>query len=150
MKALRKLGASVVVTAGLRHPKRAMLMHYAWQVANGAVTPQAANAACHAEGITIQWDHGDTKASQKAALQLKNQFNMVHCASLDSNHLTGHAIDITISGLPFNGDVVIDGKSYPIKPPGSSEAFRVKDVGAKVGVHWFGAADEVHWSVNGK
>ncbi len=98
VEGLRANGASVSVTAGLRHPKRAALMHFAWGVANGG-SVEAANAACRSRGIAIDWDHGSPSKSRSAAGALKNAFGLAAQASLTSNHISGLAIDCKIQAM---------------------------------------------------
>jgi hypothetical protein len=147
---LRSAGAQVRVTAGLRHPNRAFLMHYAWGVAHGQYTPAQANAACRGRGIDIEWDHGDQAASRAAAQALVNAFGLVRQASITSNHIRGLAMDIEISGLPAS--INMNGKTYSTQrgASGSAAAASVAPIGRDMGVLWFGAGDYVHWSQNGR
>ncbi|HWN66614.1 MAG TPA: pesticin C-terminus-like muramidase [Haliangium sp.] len=147
---LRAAGASVRITAGLRHPNRAFLMHYAWGVAHGQYTPAQANAACRGRGIDIQWDHGNAAASRAAAQALVSAFGLVHQASITSNHVRGLAIDMEISGLPAS--ITFNGQTYSTRrgASGSAAASSVAPIGRANGVIWFGAGDYVHWSQNGR
>jgi Bacterial SH3 domain/Bacterial toxin homologue of phage lysozyme, C-term len=147
---LRAAGASVRITAGLRHPNRAFLMHYAWGVAHGQYTPAQANAACRGRGIDIQWDHGNAAASRAAAQALVSAFGLVHQASITSNHVRGLAIDMEISGLPAS--ITFNGQTYSTRrgAGGSAAAASVAPIGRDNGVIWFGAGDYVHWSQNGR
>lgn len=147
---LRSAGAQVRVTAGLRHPNRAFLMHYAWGVAHGQYTPAQANAACRGRGIEIEWDHGAQAASRAAAQALVNAFGLVRQASITSNHIRGLAMDIDISGLPAS--ITMNGKTYTTQrgASGSAAAASVAPIGRDMGVIWFGGGDYVHWSQNGR
>ncbi|WP_428263173.1 pesticin C-terminus-like muramidase [Haliangium sp.] len=147
---LRAAGASVTVSAGLRHPKRAFLMHYAWGVAHGQYTPAQANTACRGQGINIEWDHGNAAASRTAAQALVSAFHLVRQASITSNHIRGLAIDITISNLP--GSITMNGRTYTTRAgaSGTAAAESVAPIGRDMGVIWFGAGDRVHWSHNGR
>ena len=147
---LRSSGATVNVTAGLRHPKRAMLMHYAWTVSKGLATPAAANTACQAEGININWDHGDLTRSKAAAAELASAFSLVAKPSLTSNHIRGKAIDCNISNVPAK--VTVGGTEYDAGPKGTGvqDEDKVDHVGQAVGVIWYGAGDRVHWSHTGR
>jgi uncharacterized protein YgiM (DUF1202 family) len=150
VNALRAAGASVRITAGLRHPNRAFLMHYAWGVAHGQYTPAQANAACRGRGIDIEWDHGNAAASRAAAQALVSAFGLVHQASITSNHVRGLAIDMEISGLPAS--ISMNGQTYSTRrgASGSAAAASVAQMGRDNGVIWFGAGDYVHWSQNGR
>jgi uncharacterized protein YgiM (DUF1202 family) len=147
---LRAAGAQVHITAGLRHPNRAFLMHYAWGVAHGQYTPAQGNAACRGRGINIEWDHGNAAASRAAAQALVNAFGLVHQASITSNHVHGLAIDMEISGLPAS--ITMNGQTYTTRrgASGAAAAESVVPIGRGMGVIWFGAGDRVHWSHNGR
>lgn len=150
VEGLRSNGVKVDITAGLRHKKRAYLMHYAWHVSKGSKSASEANRACRAEGIEIEWDHGDTKKTQAAAAALVRGFGLVHAASLTSNHMSGEAIDMQISSVPSK--LTIAGKSYTAakKTSGTMEESKVSHIGKELGVIWFGAGDWVHWSKTGR
>lgn len=147
---LRAAGAPVHVEAGLRHPNRACLMHFAWGVARGTCTPARANAACRERGIDIEWDHGNLAASRAAAQALVSAFGLVRQASLKSNHIRGLAIDIEISSLPAR--ITLNGRTYTARrgASGPAAAASVAPIGRDMGVIWFGAGDYVHWSHNGR
>lgn len=150
VEGLRSSGAKVELTAGLRHKKRAYLMHYAWHVSKGSKSASDANRACRAEGIEIEWDHGDAKKTQSAAAALVRNFGLVHAASLTSNHMSGEAIDMKITSVPEK--ITINGKNYNSrkKTSGSLDESKVDHIGKDLGVIWFGAADWVHWSKTGR
>jgi hypothetical protein len=149
VEGLRVAGAEVHVTAGLRHPNRAFLMHYAWGVARSQYTPAQANAACRGRGIHIEWDHGATAASRAAAQALVDAFGLVHQASITSNHIHGLAIDMEISNLPPR--ITMNGRTYTTLRDASGEAAArsVAPIGRAMGVNWFGPGDIVHWSHDG-
>jgi uncharacterized protein YraI len=149
VECLRAAGAQVHVAAGLRHPNRAFLMHYAWGVAQGQYTPAQANEACRGCGINIEWDHGTTAATRTAAQALVDAFGLVHQASLKSNHIRGLAIDVEISDLPAS--ITVNGQTYTTERGASGEAAArsVAPIGRAMGVIWFGPGDVVHWSHDG-
>jgi len=149
VEGLRAAGAQVNVTAGLRHPNRAFLMHYAWGVAQGQYTPAQANEACRGCGINIEWDHGTAEACRAAAQALVEAFGLVHQASIRSNHIRGLAIDMEISDLPAS--ITMNGQTYATQQGASGEAAArsVAPIGRAMGVIWFGPGDVVHWSHNG-
>jgi hypothetical protein len=147
---LRAAGAQVHIEAGLRHPNRAFLMHYAWGVAKAKYTPAQANTACRGRGIDIEWDHGNVAASRAAAQALVDAFGLVRQASITSNHIRGLAIDIAISDLPSS--ITMNGRTYTTRQgaSGTAAAESVAPIGKAMGVLWFGTRDWVHWSHNGK
>ena len=150
VEGLRGSGAKVDITAGLRHEKRATLMHFAWHVAKGTKTAAAANSYCQGKGINIEWDHGDLKKTKAAAQALVNSFGLVHAASLTSNHMSGEAIDMKITGVPDT--LTIGGKKYTAgkKGSGTLDEDKVDHIGKEMGVIWYGAGDYVHWSKTGR
>ena len=150
VEGLRASGAQVTVNAGLRHPQRAALMHYAWKVAHGQVSPEDANAACRDRGIDINWDHGSLAASKTAAQALVEAFHLAQCASLTSNHIAGKAVDLDIRGVP--AQITIDGTTYEAGPKGvgTLDEDKVDHIGAQLGVKWYGSGDYVHWSHTGR
>ncbi|MFK7928109.1 MAG: SH3 domain-containing protein [Myxococcota bacterium] len=147
---LRASGASVQVTSGLRHPKRAILMHFAWHVAKGTKSTDAANAHCAANGIDIEWNHGNARASRAAAQELVNRFGLVRSASLTSNHMGGDAIDMKITNVPAR--LTVDGRSFQAGPQGNGvlDEAKVDHIGRELGVIWYGPGDYVHWSKTGR
>lgn len=147
---LRENGASVTINAGLRHPKRACLMHYAWKVSHGQCSPAEANSACAAQGINIDWDHGTPEASQAAAAALRDVFGLVACASLTSNHISGRAVDMNITDVP--DELEINGVTYQAGPKadGKADEAKVAHIGKELGVIWYGSGDYVHWSHTGR
>jgi len=149
VEGLLAAGAQVRVTAGLRHPNRAFLMHYAWGVAQGQYTPAQANEACRGRGINIEWDHGTTESCRAAAQALVSAFGLVHQASIKSNHIQGLAIDMEISDLPAS--ITMNGRTYATQcgACGEDAARSVAPIGHAMGVIWFGPGDVVHWSHNG-
>ena len=147
---LRDSGASVQITAGLRHEKRAILMHFAWHVAKGTKSTAVANEYCRSKGIDIEWNHGNAQASRAAAQALVNRFGLVRSASLTSNHMGGDAVDMKITNVPAN--LTVDGKAYQAGPKGNGtlEEDKVDHIGKELGVIWYGPGDYVHWSKTGR
>ena len=100
--------ASVRIGATLRPPERAHLMHYAWAIAREGLDPVAAPKQVVLNGveIPIEWVHVDAagkpdlKASKAAAEEMvsgKPDYGMSAQAVLDSRHIRGLAIDMTIT-----------------------------------------------------
>jgi hypothetical protein len=150
--ALRAGGASVVITSTLRSPIRAYLMHYAWLVANRQIEP---SRVPHRDGVVIDWDHGDDKASARGGQEMVDLAHMAHIASLTSNHTRGLAIDMNII---WRGDLFLKVPgtalvrlwkidSLPRTGSGNrdlhaiaAERFQVRKL----------ASDAPHWSSNGR
>lgn len=147
---LRDAGASVRVSSTRRNAIRAHLMHYSWKVAYGIVKP---DDVPQRSGLSIDWDHGDIDASRQAAMAMVRLFNMVHIASLQSNHITGKAIDMNIS---WTGKLIL-------KIPLACGLFEITE-GPQNGqenreLHRYGnqyfevrklQSDPPHWSHNGR
>jgi hypothetical protein len=132
------------VESTLRDPTRAFVMHGAWKVAKGMVK---ADKVPSKSGLGIEWDHGDDKESQKAAQDMigRSGFNMAYIAALDSNHITGQAIDMDIS---WSGKLKI--KEVEISStPANGDNKELQDIGAGYGVKKL-VSDPPHWSFNGK
>ena len=144
---LRHAGASVRVSATRRNADRAYLMHFSWAVGHGDVEP----ADVPARGsVPIEWDHGDAGRSRDAAMEMVKLFGMAHDAALNSRHIAGKAIDMTIG---WQGELVLT-KPAPLlvrigSQPRSGQNTELHRVGADV----FGVkklvSDPPHWSTDG-
>lgn len=93
LRVLREGGATVRVASTLRNATRAYLMHTSWGVARPSVRPSDVPPR---EGVDIRWDHGNDKASMRAAREMVNLFRVAHRQPLTSNHIRGKAIDMSI------------------------------------------------------
>ncbi|WP_169805532.1 hypothetical protein [Novosphingobium rosa] len=143
---LRRASASVRVSSTRRNRNRAWLMHYAWMVAHGQIKP---DAVPENKEVDIHWDHGDARASRKAAQAMVNLFHIRFKPSLTSNHIDGTAIDMTISWDQAITVTDASGKTVWIDHPrsGSSNG-DLHRVGATYGVRKL-ATDPPHWSADG-
>lgn len=148
LESLRQAGATVAVSSTRRNATRAYLMHYSWRIAEGDLDPAEVPSRPEAN---IAWDHGDIKKSRDAAREMVNLFNMAHIASLTSNHITGKAIDMTISWK----DTLVLTKPAPLlakieSRPRTGENRDLQALAADV----FGVrklpSDPPHWSHNGR
>ncbi len=145
---LRKADATVVISSTRRNAVRAHLMHYSWELANGDVEPD--EVPPHS-GLDIEWDHGDADASRAAAQEMVNLFGMAHIASLTSNHISGRAIDMTITWK----DTLVLTHPAPLltrieSSPRSGQNHELHNIGADVfGVRKL-VSDPPHWSYNGR
>lgn len=158
LSALRKTHASVRISTTKRSYARAHLMHYSWKLAHGELKPSEIPKLT---GVDIEWDHGDLKTSIKAAQQMVDLFRMRGIAVLDSLHLTGKAIDMTIS---WTGTLKINQKGAKKwveinSIPRNGDNSELHKVGKTYGVIKFVSTlcrrderkcDEPHWSYNGK
>jgi len=155
--ALRAAGATVTISATLRPPQRAYMMHWSWRVATNGYDPQTVPGM---SGVNILWAHmvngAYSEADSKAGAQdMVDGFGMQRlrtAPALTSNHITGNAIDMSIS---WTGDLTIakaDGTSVTItSEPRTGMNVDLQAVGAAHGVIKFvgGASDIPHWSSDG-
>lgn len=146
VKALKDAGASVTISATLRHPIRAKLMRYCWDIAKGIIAPRDAPAI---PGCAIRWDHGDLAASRAGAQEMVDCFAIAFQPAITSLHIEGRAIDMTIG---WNGTLKIRdaaGKEQSLGLPRSGET--------NTDLHKIGAgykllkllSDPPHWSETG-
>lgn len=150
--ALEAAGATVAVSATLRPAKRAYLFHYSWLIGLGKLKPKAAKAKL---GVDIEWDHGDAAKSKAGALEMIRGFglavppNSLVAPAVDSNHIAGKAIDMSIA---WTGELEVakkDGKT--VKVPfvdNANKNTRLHAVGASYGLKKH-LTDKPHWSVDG-
>jgi hypothetical protein len=150
--ALRAAGASVTVSATLRPPERAYLMHWSWRIAQEDYDPREVPSRSN---VNINWIHTDAsghydeRASRRAAQDMVSGYSIQFRPSLNSRHTEGKAIDMTIS---WSGDLSIaDASGTVIKidaPPRNGGNTRLHAVGATYGVIKL-VADPPHWSDDG-
>jgi D-alanyl-D-alanine dipeptidase len=99
LDALEQAGANVRISATLRPPERAYLMHWSWKIARNIV--DARNVPAMA-GVDIAWVHTnnggqpDLVKSRSAASQMVTAFGIVAAPALQSRHTEGRAVDMTI------------------------------------------------------
>lgn len=107
-------------------------------------------------GVDIEWDHGDDNKSRAGALEMVNGFglaippNSTNPPSLTSNHITGDAIDMTIT---WAGTIKVKQKSGTETPITFTSNMMTNaalhKVGASYGVKKL-TTDAPHWSLNGR
>lgn len=100
IQALEDAGATVDVSTTKRSDKRAYLFHWSWKISQDKCKPSDAGTK---KGVDIEWDHGDDKKSKAGAKEMVDGFGLAvppdstNPPSLTSNHITGKAIDMTIT-----------------------------------------------------
>jgi len=99
--AMRAGGAQVRVSSTRRNKVRAYLMHYSWRLAAGDV---AAKDIPPEPGCTIVWTNATEQKSRDAAREMRDLFNIAYRPSLNSRHIEGKAIDMTIG---WTGDLTM-------------------------------------------
>jgi hypothetical protein len=148
VNAMSEAGASVTVSSTRRHPIRAHLMHYSWRLSRGELRPSEVPAI---GGLSLEWDHGDPRASVNAAREMADLFRLAYRPSLTSNHIRGQAIDMTIG---WTGVLVIrpGNAAQPVTirmGPRSGDNVELQRVGESYGVRKL-RSDPPHWSSDGR
>ena len=156
--ALGAAGASVNIAATLRPPQRAYLMHWCWSIVKQKTDPREIPPL---EGVAIAWahldEHGayDPIASLAAAHEMVEAYGMQAlnvAPALQSNHISGTAVDMAISWAGTLSIARRDGTVVHIDSlPRTGMNPELKEVGATYGVLKFvgGASDMPHWSADG-
>ncbi|MFG1174443.1 peptidoglycan-binding domain-containing protein [Erwiniaceae bacterium CAU 1747] len=153
IKALKESGARVTVSAALRPPQRAYLMHWAWMIANRKIMPAKVPSY---PGIAIKWDHGTLDKSNSAAKRMVSAYGMqgLHVApALRSRHTEGNAIDMNISWTGTLKIANASGETIEIESaPSSGMNSELHKVAKTYGVIKFlgGFKDVPHWSTDGR
>lgn len=152
IQALKNAGSTVIISATHRPPERAYLMHYCDLIASNKISPDAVPSM---PGVDIEWVHKDASGkmdkvkSMAAAKAMKTAYNIKKLAALNSNHIRGLAIDMTIS---WTGSLTIakaDGKKTTISTvPKSGMNPALHAVGKTYNVHKL-ISDRPHWSFDG-
>lgn len=151
--ALKAAKAGVKISETYRSRERAYLMHYAYAIAREGLDPVTVPTM---EGVNICWVQRDAKgrpdlaASKRAAQEMVKGYNIVFKPTLDSDHIQGLAIDMTIT---WQGELRIrdaKGKLAIIKSePRNGTNTELQKVGATYDVAKL-ANDPPHWSGDGK
>jgi hypothetical protein len=146
LAALTAAGAAVTVSATRRHPSRAYLMRYSWDISHSLI---AASKVPTQPGCDIIWDHGNTAKSKSAAREMVSLFQIVYRPSLTSRHIQGLAIDMDIV---WTGAIIIkNGKGQKVQlgaPQDGATNPVLHAVGASYGVYKL-LTDAPHWSSDG-
>ncbi len=153
LAALREAGARVSISATRRPPERAYLFHYCWRIAREGLDPASVPAF---PGVEIEWVHRepsgspDLEASRAAAEAMVQAAGLVHRAALQSRHIDGRAIDMTVT---WTGSLNIrdaSGSEVAITTGARTGADNatLHAVGATYGVIKL-RADPPHWSDDG-
>jgi peptidoglycan hydrolase-like protein with peptidoglycan-binding domain len=147
INALRGAGAQVVIGSTRRNAARAYLMHYCWRLERGQI---AAGDIPAYPGCAVDWDHGNTADSRKAAAEMSALFALRFEPSLTSRHIEGKAIDMQIS---WTGKITVKdagGNRIMINAPSNgAENLSLHNVGASYGVFKL-LSDPPHWSSDGR
>jgi hypothetical protein len=152
LAALEDAGADVRISATLRPPERAYLMHWSFVINTGEVEPE--DVPKHA-GVEIDWVHPKPNgspnfvASRAAAAEMVHCYSIVHRPALTSLHIFGKAIDMS-SG--WKGALKVKQKNGTSKTIGSLPRTGLNHqlwaVGVTYGVLKL-PSDPPHWSSTG-
>lgn len=144
--ALTDAGASARVSATLRPPERAWLMHWAWAIAKQGLAPEMVQPRL---GVPILWVHPKASDAVKAARAMVAGYGMVFQAALNGRHMDGLAVDMT---LDWSGVLAIrsaDGMMRRIDSQPRNGANReLWEVGRGYGLFKL-PTDPPHWSSDG-
>ena len=158
LAALSAAGASVNIAATLRPPQRAYLMHWCWSIVKQKTDPRSIPPR---PDVAIAWAHVDARgafdpiASVAAAEDMVEAYGMQGlnvAPALQSNHISGTAVDMAISWQDTLTIARRDGTPVAIASlPRTGMNPDLKTVGATYGVLKFvgGASDMPHWSADG-
>ena len=151
--ALVAAGANVKIADTLRPEPRAFLMFHCCKVATGAEAPGTVPAR---PDIEIDWVHRNDDGtpnlakSRAAAHDMMQGYDIAHAPALNSRHIFGEAVDMSVTWL---GDLTIqrgDGSNVTIStlPRSGDDNINLHAVGATYGVIKL-SSDPPHWSLHG-
>lgn len=144
--ALTTAGIDVEISATLRPPERAFLMHHCAKIADGLEHPSNVPIM---DGVHIDWAHRDANGqidlagSRQAARAMKNGYQIVYPPALISRHSQGRAIDMTISNQL--NKTVLNALNQNITITSQSTLYQI---GATYNVRKL-ISDAPHWSDDG-
>lgn len=162
--ALKDAKATISINATRRPRQRAYMMHFSWRIVKQKLDPVSIKPFepnDDEDPVDIQWLHekpngtSDLAASRAAAAEMVEGFEIGGGSvppSLNSNHIRGTAIDMSVS---WSGTLSIktkSGKTVDIKSsPRSSVNPDLIAIGKTYGVIHFSppAKDPPHWSLTG-
>jgi hypothetical protein len=153
-KALQSAGATTSISATLRPPQRAYLMHYAWRIVNENL--DASKIPARAD-VPIEWWHGNQADSVRAAREMVNTYGinpqLKVPPSLTSRHIEGNAVDMSVS---WSGTLTIQdasGKEHIISstPRNHTNPDLIRIAASYGVIHYTEVAkDPGHWSTDGR
>ena len=156
--ALRAAGATVKVSATLRPPQRAYLMHWCWCIVKGLADPRTVPVR---NDVGIAWAHVDAQgvfdrdasvAGARAMVDAYGMQNLRVAPALESRHIDGLAVDMNIGWTGTLQIKIRNGTAVQVAgEPRTGMNPDLRVVGATYGVIKFvgGDTDPPHWSDNG-
>jgi hypothetical protein len=148
LNAIRIAGGIVHIMGTRYSQERAYLMHWAWEIANGKITAEEVDEKYPMPGVNIQWDHGDDQSSIEAAKEMNDLYANQYPPALHSKHVSGNAIDMTISGLLGKQVKKRNGAEVLITANTTTDPTELAPVGASYGVYHT-SKNPVYWSSDG-
>ncbi len=153
LSALRAAGATIVISATLRPPERAYLMHWSWKISKGLSTGENIPEM---PGVNINWWHGNVADTLRAAQEMVAGYGLQRLGvapALASRHTQGRAIDMSISWPSVLPIKKANGQSVVIssQPRNGANAALI-NVGRTYNViHFINVNKDVpHWSTDGR
>src|SRR5258706_10945177 len=104
--ALKAATVNVKISATLRPPERAYLMHFSFKI---AMEHTDAHTVPPKPGVDILWVHPTNAASVAAAKEMVSAYGIVREPSLTSHHISGFAIDMTLTDFVAKDIIKADG-----------------------------------------
>jgi hypothetical protein len=156
--ALRVANAAVTISATLRPPERAYLMHWCWKISKQNFDPLKVPAR---SGVSIDWVHKDAAGAYSATASKAAATSMVHgygmqtlgvAPALASRHIEGHAIDMSILWKGALSAANASGTVTSISTtPCTGMNIKLHEIGATYGVIKYKGSgnDAPHWSTDG-
>jgi hypothetical protein len=99
INAMLEASVNIRISATLRPPQRAYLMHFSFLIAKGQQDPKTVPPMA---GVNIEWFHGNIQDSVNAAKEMVAAYGIATSTTppaLQSNHIAGNAVDMTITGF---------------------------------------------------
>lgn len=147
INAVRSAGATVSVSSTLRHPGRAAMMAYARHFSDNQGKVTTAKSMLKGLGVEVS---GNKAGASAANASFGVGTNPV---GLTSNHISGQAVDISISGLNSQASLSLGNEKLSVEK-GSGSADRLNKTLRKSrtfdNFRWYGTGDPPHWSINGR
>ena len=145
INAMLESGVNVKISATLRPPQRAYLMHFSFLIAKGKQDPRTVPPKAD---VNIEWFHGNIPDSVRAAKEMVAAYGIATSTTapaLQSNHIAGNAVDMTITG--FAGKQIKSADGTKVTVNSFNDLIKV---GESYKVFHKLPDDKPHWSVTGR
>ena len=145
INAMLESSVNVKISATLRPPQRAYLMHFSFLIAKGRQDPRTVPPKAD---VNIEWFHGNLPDSVRAAKEMVAAYGIATSTTapaLQSNHIAGNAVDMTITD--FEGKQIKRADGTKVTVNSFNDLIRV---GESYKVFHKLPDDRPHWSITGK